>query len=69
MLYGLRGEKNNMVEVIKYGEKPERCRCDRCNSLLQYMQKDLELHWSPYVGHYLSLKCPVCDNEIYMKPA
>lgn len=70
MLFGCLGEqKNNMVEVIEYGEKPERCECNGCNSILQYMQKDLNLCWSPNVGHYLSITCPVCNKEIYIRQA
>lgn len=67
MLYGLQGEKNNMVEVIE-NKAIRLCRCQYCDSLLRFTLADgFDYHVKPGETLKNVIKCPACGGHTHTK--
>lgn len=55
-----------MIKIIKPGTK-KKCTCEECGCLFTYEAEDIKIGGTGYHGgDYSYIKCPQCNNEIYL---
>ncbi len=58
------------MKVIKEGTKPEetprKATCRHCKSKLEFTRQDGRIVYDQRDGNALVVKCPVCDNELWV---
>ena len=66
--YGYHQKENMMIKIIEnnYIPKIERTKCENCNSVLEYDEKDIELRFGKYSTEKM-IRCPVCNRKISLK--
>lgn len=56
------------MKVIKRGKKPEdksyKVTCDYCQTIFIFKRKEAEWHGDQRDGDYLSIRCPICKNNV-----
>ena len=60
------------MKIIKRGKDPNKKKykvtCDNCKTIFEFLYCEAKYNADDRDGDYLSIKCPVCKEEIITKP-